>query len=224
MWICLLFYKKIWYNLTMLEIRIHGRGGQGAVTAAELLAVAAFNEGYNAQAFPHFGVERRGAPVQAYVRISSHEIRLRSRVYNPEAIIILDPTLIEVVDVFEGCKKDTPIIINSEKDVKDFGFSKEYKILTIPASKIAMEIIGKPIINTIMLGAFAGVTELIKFSAIREAICHHFPPKLAEVNIKAANTAYCYSSKGDKYCKLTPKVCSITKDDKNKLKILCKNG
>lgn len=208
----------------MLEIRIHGRGGQGSVTAAELLAVAAFNEGYNAQAFPHFGVERRGAPVQAYVRLSSKSIRLRERVYNPEVIIVQDPTLLEVVDVFAGCQKDTPVIINSEKEVKDFSFSKEYKILTIPAVKIALEAIGKPIINTAMLGAFAGISELIKFSAIRLAICQHFPPKLAEVNIKAANTAYCYSQEGNKYCQLTPKVCSITKDDKDKLKVMCKNG
>ena len=208
----------------MLEIRIHGRGGQGSVTAAELLAVAAFDEGYNAQAFPHFGVERRGAPVQAYVRVSSKPIRLRERVYTPEVIIVQDPTLLEVVDVFAGCEKNTPVIINSEKEVKDFVFSKDYKILTIPAVKIAMETIGKPIINTAMLGAFAGITGLIKFSAIRHAICEHFPPKLAEVNIKAANTAFCFASEGDKYCKLTPKICSITKDDKDKLKVLCQNG
>lgn len=206
----------------MIEIRIHGRGGQGSVTAAYLLAIAAFAEGYNAQAFPHFGVERRGAPVEAYIRISKNNIRLREHVYHPEVIIIQDPTLIESVDILKGAHSDTTIIVNTEKSIKELGLPKNYNILTIPAVKIALETIKKPIINTVMLGAFGAVSGLLEFSSIRSAICQNFPPALAKINIKAANTAYCHASPGDKYCELTPNVCSISEDDRKKLKVQCK--
>ena len=205
----------------MIEIRIHGRGGQGSVTMAYLLAIDAFYEGYEAQAFPHFGVERRGAPVEAYVRISKKPIRLREQVYHPEVIIIQDPTLISSVNVLQGAHKDTKIIINSEKSIKELDMPKNYKILTVPAVKIALETIKKPIINTVMLGAFGGVFNLIKFEAIRKAICQNFSPELAKINIQAANTAYCHTQSGNKFCKLTTNVCSITKTDNNKLKIQC---
>ncbi|MFH1781882.1 MAG: pyruvate ferredoxin oxidoreductase subunit gamma [Patescibacteria group bacterium] len=205
----------------MLEIRIHGRGGQGSVTAAELLSMAAFADGMHAQAFPHFGVERRGAPVQAYVRLADEPIRLREHIYSPDIVVVQDPTLLEVIDVFEGCGKNSVVIINSEKAITEFTIPKGIKALTVPGTKIAMETIGKPIFNTAMMGAVAGVTDLIKFSSIRRAICQHFPPALAEVNIKAANTAYCYAHEGDKFCQLTPKVCTITEDDRKRLKVKC---
>jgi len=206
----------------MIEIRIHGRGGQGSVTAAYLLATAAFYEGYQAQAFPHFGVERRGAPVQAYVRISKKSIRLREHVYHPEVLIIQDPMLLDSVDILQGAHKDTKIIINSEKSIKELSLPENFKILSIPAVKIALETIGKPIINTAMMGAFGGVFDLINFASIRKAICENFPPALAKVNIQAANTAYCNAQPGNKFCALTPNVCNITKTDINKLKIECK--
>lgn len=205
----------------MIEIRIHGRGGQGSVTMAYLLAIAAFYEGYEAQAFPHFGVERRGAPVEAYVRISKKSIRLREHVYHPEVIIIQDPTLIKSVNILQGAHADTKIIINTEKNIKDLDLPKNYKILAIPANKIALATIKQPIINTVMLGAFGGVFDLIKFEAIRRAICQNFSADLAKINIQAANTAYCYTLPGNKLCKITPNICNISRDDKNKLKIQC---
>lgn len=199
----------------MIEIRIHGRGGQGSVTMAYLLAIAAFHEGYYAQAFPHFGVERRGAPVAAYVRISKKPIRLREHVYHPEVIIIQDPTLIGSMDILQGAHPDTKIIINSEKSIKELGLSKNLKILTVPAVKIALETIKKPIINTVMLGAFGGVFDLIKFDAIKKAIKQNFSSDLAKINIQAANAAYCLAQPGDKFC-------NINKKDKDKLKLECK--
>ncbi len=205
----------------MLEIRIHGRGGQGSVTAAYLLAIAAFAEGYQAQAFPHFGVERRGAPVQAFVRISKKQIRLREHVYHPEVILIQDPTLIGAVDVLQGAHKDTTIIVNSEKSLKELGLPSNYRILTVPATKIALEAMKKPIFNTAMIGAFGGATEILKFESIRKAFCQEFSPELAKINVKAANTAYCFAKPGQKLCQITPQICSITKDDRKKYKVLC---
>lgn len=220
----LLVFAIMCYNRAMLEIRIHGRGGQGSVTAAELLAMAAFSDGYEAQAFPHFGVERRGAPVQAYVRLSSRPIRLRERVYHPQILLVQDPTLLSVIDVFAGCPKDAVIIINSEKELGELGIPGGYKVLSVPATKIALEAIGKPIFNTAMLGAFGGATDLLNFSSIKKAICEHFPPDLAEVNVQAADSAYCFSHAGGRYCRLTPKICSITKDERDKLKVICQDG
>jgi pyruvate ferredoxin oxidoreductase gamma subunit len=188
---------------------------------AYLLAMAGHAEGYEAQAFPHFGVERRGAPVAAYVRFSKNPIRLREHVYHPEVIIIQDPSLIGSVDILQGAHKDTKIIVNTEKSIKDLGLPKNYKVLTVPAAKIAMETIGQPIINTVMLGAFGGVFSMLKFASIRAAICQNFSEDLAKVNVKAANTAYCHTQSGNKYCQLTPNVCSISNDDVNKLKVQC---
>lgn len=205
----------------MIEIRIHGRGGQGSVTMAYLLAMAGFAEGYEAQAFPHFGVERRGAPVAAYARFSKKPIRLREHIYHPEVIIIQDPSLINSVDILQGAHEDTKIIVNTEKSIIDLGLPKNYKILTVPAVKIAMETIGQPIINTAMLGAFGGIFSLLKFDSIRAAICQNFSADLAKINAKAANTAYCHAQPGNKFCRLTPNVCSITKNDVNKLKVQC---
>lgn len=185
------------------------------MTMAYLLAIAAFAEGYEAQAFPHFGVERRGAPVAAYVRISKKLIRLREHIYHPEVIIIQDPTLINSMDILQGAHSDTKIIINSEKSIKQLGLPKNYRILTVPAVKIALETIKKPIINTVMLGAFGGVFDLIKFKAIRKAICQNFSPELAKINVQAADAAYCHAQPGDNFC-------NITKKDKDKLKIECK--
>ena len=133
----------------MHEIRIHGRGGQGAVSAAELLARAAFKDGKYSQAFPYFGVERRGAPVQAFCRIDDRFIRMRQNVYEPDCVIVLDSTLLDVVDVEQGLKENGLVVLNTRKRVD------RKNVKTIDATSIALETLGRPIVNTVMLGAFA---------------------------------------------------------------------
>ncbi|MCK5460114.1 pyruvate ferredoxin oxidoreductase subunit gamma [Candidatus Parcubacteria bacterium] len=174
----------------MIEIRIHGRGGQGSVTAAELIAVAAFYDGKYSQAFPNFGVERRGAPIEAYMRIDSQPIKLRSQIYEPDFIIIQDDTLLDAINPFKGCKKETKVIINSEREADLKLPIKKNNILFIPATKIALEILGKPIINTVMLGAFARFSGLVKIESIVKAIKGRFSGKILEKNIKAVEAAY----------------------------------
>ena len=130
------------------EIRIHGRGGQGAVTAAELLAVSAFKDGKYTQAFPKFGPERRGSPVESFCRISDEFINLRSEVYTPDHVIVLDDSLTKAVDITGGLSREGVILINSDRRRK----FNHYKVYTVNATKIALEILGRPIVNTVMLG------------------------------------------------------------------------
>jgi len=151
----------------MKEIRIHGRGGQGSVTAAELLAVAAFDDGKYSQAFPAFGVERRGAPVMAFVRLDNKPIRLR-----------------------RGAKPDGIILINTEKKPEDFKLETTASIKTLDATKLAMDFIGKPIVNTTLIGAFAGVSGLIRPESIKNAVIERFPGKVGERNAQAIQAAY----------------------------------
>lgn len=174
----------------MKEIRIHGRGGQGSVTAAELLAVAAFEDGKFSQAFPAFGVERRGAPVMAFVRLSDNPIRLRSQIYKPDYVIVQDATLVDVVDVGGGAKPGGIILINSEKDPEFFNIKTEASVKTLDATKLAMDIIGKPIVNTTLIGAFAGVTGEIRPGSIKKAVMERFPGETGEKNAEAIQTAY----------------------------------
>jgi len=174
----------------MKEIRIHGRGGQGSVTAAELLAVAAFADGRFSQAFPAFGVERRGAPVQAFTRISDSPIRLSSQVYEPDYVIVQDPTLLEVVDVASGTNEDGIILINSEFTPESFELKTKAKIMTVDATTIALDIIGRPIVNTVLLGAFAGATGEINPESIKNAVKERFPGKVGEKNAEAIQKAY----------------------------------
>ncbi|TQD28457.1 pyruvate ferredoxin oxidoreductase subunit gamma [Methanolobus vulcani] len=174
----------------MKEIRIHGRGGQGSVTAAELLAVAAFADGKFSQAFPAFGVERRGAPVQAFTRINNEPIRLRNQIYEPDYVIVQDPTLLEVVDVASGLKEDGILIINSDFDADKFNLDTKAKIMTVNATKIALDIIGRPIVNTVLLGAFAGATGEIEPKSIMDAVKERFPGKVGERNAEAIQEAY----------------------------------
>ncbi|MDO9096956.1 MAG: pyruvate ferredoxin oxidoreductase subunit gamma [Candidatus Methanoperedens sp.] len=174
----------------MKEIRIHGRGGQGSVTAAELLAVAAFEDGKYSQAFPAFGVERRGAPVTAFVRLDDKPIRLRSQIYEPDYVIVQDVTLVDVVNVAAGTKPDGFILINTEKNPESFTLDTKASIKTLDATKLAMEIIGKPIVNTILVGAFAGVSGLIKPESIKNAVMERFPGKVGEKNAAAIRAAY----------------------------------
>ncbi|MCK4938305.1 MAG: pyruvate ferredoxin oxidoreductase subunit gamma [Methanosarcinales archaeon] len=174
----------------MKEIRIHGRGGQGSVTAAELLAVAAFEDGKYSQAFPAFGVERRGAPVMAFTRINDKPVRLRSQIYKPDYVIVQDPTLIEVVDVASGAKPKGKILINTEFSPDSFNLDTDAQVMTIDATRIALDIIGRPIVNTILLGAFAGATGEIKVESIQNAVAERFPGKVGEKNSLAVLEAY----------------------------------
>jgi pyruvate ferredoxin oxidoreductase gamma subunit len=180
----------------MFEVRIHGRGGQGVVTAAELLSLAAFDEGRYAQAFPSFGSERMGAPVVSFCRIEDHEIRLREPVMAPDALIVGDPTLLHQVDVFAGCKPDGFILINTTKSFGELGlgdFVKGFqleRLLTVPASELAREHTGRPLANATLLGGFAALTGQISLAALERAIGERFTRALAERNVAAARVAY----------------------------------
>lgn len=179
----------------MIEIRFHGRGGQGAVVASELLAAALFKEGKFVQAFPAFGVERRGAPVTAFLRLDTAPIRLRCQIYKPDHVVILDPTLIPVVDVTAGLKAGGWILINSDRSPEAFeNFAKGgWQVATIDAGAIAVcHSLGtrtNPIVNTAILGAFSRVTGLVGLEAITEAIAEGVPVRSKE-NIAAARQAY----------------------------------
>lgn len=173
----------------MRELRIHGRGGQGSVTAAELIATAAFTAGVFSQAFPAFGVERRGAPVQAFVRFSDKKIRLRSQVYEPDYVIVQDSTLIRDVNVFSGMKEGGIVLINTEKK-GDYQVPNGVKVVAIDATAIAIKEIGLPITNTTLMGAFAAISGEITLDALKGAIEARFPKKLASGNFAAAKTAY----------------------------------
>jgi len=175
------------------EIRIHGRGGQGGVTAAEMLARAAFKEGKWVQAIPFFGAERRGAPVKAFVRLADEPIMIRSQVYNPDYVIVLDSALLDIVDVTEGLKKDGIIIVNTRKEPKETSI-KGWRVATVDATGIALElqllVAGLPVLNTPMLGAFAKATEEVKLQSVLEVIKQEWSGGAGEKNAKAASLAY----------------------------------
>ena len=162
----------------MLEVRFHGRGGQGAVTAAEVLSVAAFKDGKYAQAFGKFGPERRGAPVQSFMRMDDKPIRLRQDVYVPDIVVVLDPSLMKVVDVREGMKEGGILLVNTKGSIPG--------AWCVDATKVALEAIGKPIVNTAMLGAFSKASGCaVTLDSIVEAIKERFPGGLGEKNAKA---------------------------------------
>jgi len=178
----------------MYQIRIHGRGGQGVVTAAELIAIAAFQDGKTAQAFPYFGVERTGAPIEAFARIDDRPIGLREQVHEPDIIIIQDPTLLTAIDVARGANKKTIAIINSSKNKNEIKINLPQKnIFVVDATKIAMEKIGRNIVNTTILGAFAKATGLVSLEALKKAIKEKFGDKgeaIVNKNIQAIEQAY----------------------------------
>jgi len=173
----------------MIEIRIHGRGGQGNVAAAELLSIAAFKDGKFSQAFPSFGAERVGAPVMAFVRIDDKKIRTREDVQNPDYLIVQDSNLIGSVPVLDGLKPDGLILVNSEKKPEELQLKTTAKVETIPATEIALEIIGRPIPNAIMIGAFCTITGLVSIDAVQEAIMGKFPGRVGENNVAALERA-----------------------------------
>jgi pyruvate ferredoxin oxidoreductase gamma subunit len=172
------------------EIRIHGRGGQGNVTAGELIAVAAFEDGKYSQAFPAFGSERMGSPVRAFVRISDQKIRTRSQVLRPDYIIVQDPTLLAAENVLEGLKRDGMAIVNSDKSPEELGLDTAAKVVTVPAFQIAREVIGRPVPNTVLMGSFAAATGLVSLQAIERSIRHRFRGEVADRNVEAARKAY----------------------------------
>lgn len=171
----------------MIEIRFHGRGGQGAVTAAEILAKAAFEDGKYCQAFPFFGVERRGAPVMAFSRIDDKPIRKRYQVYKPDYVIVLDDGLLEVVDVFAGLKKEGTVVINTTNDL---ALKEGINIHSIDATGIALDTLGVPIVNTVMLGAFAGATGEVSLDSLLKIVKETFPGKIGEKNAEATKVAF----------------------------------
>ena len=176
----------------MIEIRWHGRGGQGAVTSAEILAEAAISEGKYAQAFPSFGPERRGAPVLAFNRISANQqIRIRSSVTEPDVVIVLDPGLMGVVNVTSGLKPGGIVIVNTTKTAQQIKseYNVSANVATISATRIALETLGVPITNTTMIGAVIKATEAVKIDSIIEPIRRRFG-RLADKNIAAMKRAY----------------------------------
>ena len=173
----------------MIEIRIHGRGGQGNVAAAELLSIAAFKDGKFAQAFPSFGAERIGAPVQAFVRIDDKKIRTREEVRTPNYLIIQDSFLIGAVPVLDGIKPDGLILVNADQAPEDLNIKTTATVETIPATEIALEIIGRPIPNAIMIGAFCSITNLVSIDAVQEVIMEKFPGRVGENNVAALERA-----------------------------------
>ena len=180
----------------MLQIRIHGRGGQGVVTATELLSVAAFEQGRHAQAFPSFGSERTGAPVVAFCRIDDQEIRLREPILEPDVLIVQDRTLLHQVDVFQGLKPDGYVLINTSRSLDQLGIGevmqrfRRERLITVPATQIAMKHLGRPLPNAVLLGGFAALSGLISLEAVSHAIREKFRGSVAEGNVAAAAEAY----------------------------------
>jgi pyruvate ferredoxin oxidoreductase gamma subunit len=180
----------------MFQVRLHGRGGQGTVTAAELLSMAAFREGKFAQAFPSFGSERMGAPVMAFCRIDDVAIRLREPVVSPDAVLIQDATLLHAVDVFQGLRRDGYVVINTGKRLEELGLAdlvcrlRSGRVRTVPATKLAMELLGKPLPSAGLLGAFAALTGQVHLSSIESALSDRFASRLAESNAAVARRAH----------------------------------
>jgi pyruvate ferredoxin oxidoreductase gamma subunit len=177
----------------VFQVRIHGRGGQGAVTAAELLSVAAFLEGRHAQAFPSFGSERTGAPVMAFCRIDDRPIRVREPVTRPDALVIQDATLLHQVNVFEGLRPGGPVLINSPRGADDLGLrTLTGPVLTVPATAIAVRHFGRPVPSAVLLGGLAALTGCVTIDSLTAAVQERFPGGLGQANADAAREAYEY--------------------------------
>lgn len=179
----------------MFQVRIHGRGGQGVVTAAELLSVAAFLEGRHAQAFPSFGSERTGAPVVSFCRIDDKPIRLREPIGEPDAVIVQDPTLLKAMDVFQGLSPSGYALINTNRRLDDLhpgaaSRAPAGRMRAVPASELALRHIGRPLPNAVLLGAFAALTGVVHLDSVLTAIRQAFPGPIAEANAAAAAAAH----------------------------------
>lgn len=180
----------------MFQVRIHGRGGQGVVSGAEMLSHAAFAEGRHAQAFPSFGSERMGAPVMAFCRIDDQEIRLREPVMTPDALIIQDPTLLHQVDLFHGLAAEGFVLINSSRSLEELGLAEfaarhhAGRLRTVAASEIALQHVGRPLPNAALLGGFAALTGQVRLESVVKAIEAKFPRKVAAANAAAATATW----------------------------------
>jgi len=178
----------------MFEVRLHGRGGQGTVTAAELLAVAAFDDGLYAQAFPSFGSERMGAPVEAYCRLATSTIRTREPVIEPDALVIQDPTLVHSVDLFTGLRDEGYVLLNTtgtfdELGLADLGGRFDH-LLTVPATELARKHLGRPTPNAPLLGGFAAMVGIVSIDAVSRAIHQRFPGAVGDANAAAARAGF----------------------------------
>ena len=180
----------------MFQVRIHGRGGQGVVSAAEMLSIAAFAEGKHSQAFPSFGSERMGAPVVSYVRIDDDPIELTEPVNEPDLLIVQDPTLFHAVDVFSGLADDGFVLVNSSRDAEALGIGSvaarlpEHHVATVAATELAVRHVGRPTPNTVLLGALTALTETIHLESVFTAIREKFGGEVAERNVAAAQAAH----------------------------------
>ena len=180
---------------SLIEICLHGRGGQGAVTAANLLVEAALLDGNRGvQAFPFFGAERRGAPVRAFARISKSEIHLRSEIYSPDIVIVLDESIMGMVDVLKGIKSNGKILINTTKKPHDFDFSKKLDVATVDATAIAIKndilVGGIPVVNTPILGSVPKILDKVTLKSIQKTIKNRWKGELGNINVKATQEAY----------------------------------
>ena len=180
----------------MFQIRLHGRGGQGVVTAAEMLSLAAFMEGHFAQAFPSFGSERTGAPVTAFARFSDHEIRLHEPIEEPDVVLVQDRTLIDSVDVFSGLNPEGYVLVNSASSPEEIGLGELVKRLpaghvkTVPATDLALKFIGRPLPGAAMLAGFAAMTGMLKLESINSAYGQKYSGKVAQANADVARGAW----------------------------------
>jgi pyruvate ferredoxin oxidoreductase gamma subunit len=185
----------------VFQVRIHGRGGQGVVTAAELLSVAAFAEGRHSQAFPSFGSERMGAPVVSFCRIVDRPIRVREPIATPDALIVQDPTLLHQVDLFAGLERECYMLINTSRSFHDLGLGEfvrgfhEERLLTVPATELAREHLGRPLPNAVLLGGFAALASVVSIDSVEGAIHERFSGALAERNVAGARAAFDYVTK-----------------------------
>jgi pyruvate ferredoxin oxidoreductase gamma subunit len=181
---------------TMFETRIHGRGGQGVVTSAELLSVAAFDDGAHALAFPSFGSERTGAPVVSFCRIDERPIRAHDPIATPDALIVIDPTLLHQVDVFAGLRAGGYVLINTTRSFEELGLEElaqrlsPQRLCAVPATEIARELVGRPLPNAALLGAFAALTGRVSLGAVERAIAERFEGRVADGNVAAAERAH----------------------------------
>lgn len=180
----------------MFQVRIHGRGGQGAVTAAEMLSVAAFDEGRHAQAFPTFGSERTGAPVVSFCRIDDRPIRIHEPITRPDALLIQDPTLIHQVRLFDGLPPDAFVLLNTSRSFESLGLSdvvgrlRPGRAVCLAATDIARAALGRPLPNTALLGGFAALTGLVSLGSVTRAIRQAFAGEVGESNVRAAEEAF----------------------------------
>jgi len=172
---------------TAVEVRFHGRGGQGVVTAAELLSVAAFAQGLAAQAIPSFGSERTGAPVVAFCRVAHRPIRSHDPITNPDAVIVQDPTMLQIPGILDGLRPGGLLLVNSARRPEDLGLTgTSARLVTVPASELSRSRLGRPVPNTVLLGALAGLTGIVSLSALQEAIRSRFSGDAGERNAALA--------------------------------------